>query len=42
MIKFALRRNLIYPFQLLLWGFFRNLEEYLIELHKIIRYVSNS
>ena len=32
MIKFALRRNLIYPFQLLLWGFFRDLEEYLIEL----------
>ena len=30
MIKFAVRRNLIYPFQLLLWNFLRDTESSLI------------
>ena len=29
-IKFALRRNLIYPLQLIIWNFLRNLETLLI------------
>ena len=31
MIKFALRKNLIYPFQLLLWSSVRDVEIFLIE-----------
>ena len=30
MIKFAVRRNLIYPLQLLLWNFLRDTESSLI------------
>ena len=33
MIKFALRKNLIYPLQMLIWGIFREIDIYLINLY---------
>ena len=32
MIKFALRKNLIYPLQMLIWGIFREIDIYLINI----------